>query len=127
MKGSPMARVLAVDDDPTVIALERRVLEREGYEVVTASDGAGAMALLQEQDFDLVLLDIMMPGVDGYAVSRAFRENKANRRVAVIFISSREDTQAITEGFRAGGTLFLRKPFSANQLTRMVKGMIREP
>jgi DNA-binding response OmpR family regulator len=118
-----MKRVLAVDDDPTILAIEEKVLRGEGYEVVSARDGETALALIREQHFDLLLLDIMMPGVDGFVVSRALRGDAKNRRTPVIFISSRSDAEASREGFRSGGCLYLNKPFSAVQLARLVKAV----
>jgi DNA-binding response OmpR family regulator len=121
-----MARVLVVDDDATVLALERQVLEREGLEVVTATDGTAAVALLREQTFGLILLDIMMPGgVDGFAVARALREDERHKRTPVVFISGRTDPEATREGFKAGGSMFLTKPFNAMQLARLVKTLVR--
>jgi DNA-binding response OmpR family regulator len=121
-----MARVLVVDDDATVLALERQVLEREQFEVVTATNGTTALDLLRVQSFDLVLLDITMPGdIDGFGVARALRADEKHRRTPVIFISGRTDADATREGFAAGGSMFLNKPFNAMQLARLVKTLVR--
>ncbi|HOX42087.1 MAG TPA: response regulator [Myxococcota bacterium] len=119
-----MKRILVVDDDPDILNLERRVLEREGYEVVTAAEGLAAKQLLQTEAFDLVLLDIMMPGADGFEVSRALPRAKGQRHTPVVFVTARDDPQALREGFRSGGTVFLTKPFTAGQLTRIVHSML---
>jgi two-component system sensor histidine kinase/response regulator len=121
-----MAKVLVVDDDVTILSLERQVLEREKYEVVTASSGTKALELLRTQAFGLVLLDITMPGeVDGFAVARALRADPQNARTPVIFISGRTDAEATREAFKSGGSLFLSKPFNALQLARLVKTLVR--
>ena len=121
-----MARVLVVDDDVTVLALERQVLERERYEVITATNGATALELLRTQTFGLVLLDITMPGnVDGFGVARALRGDEKHKRTPVIFVSGRTDAEATREGFAAGGSMFLAKPFNAMQLARLVKTLVR--
>jgi CheY-like chemotaxis protein len=121
-----MSKVLVVDDDVTVLSLERQVLEREQYEVVTASSGDKALELLRTQAFGLVLLDITMPGsVDGFAVARALRADARNARTPVIFISGRTDAEATREAFQSGGSLFLSKPFNAMQLARLVKTLAR--
>lgn len=117
-----MARILAVDDDPRVLALEQLILQREGFELVTAQDGSSAMRLLSEQKFDLVLLDVTMPGIDGFAVSRAV--GRQGTATPVVFVTARDDPASMREGFRAGGTVFLSKPFTARQLTRMVRAML---
>jgi CheY-like chemotaxis protein len=120
-----MKRILAVDDDVDILNLERRILEHEGYEVVTTASGAAALALLKEQAFDLLLLDIMMPGVDGFEVSRAVPRTPGGQpSTPVVFVTARDDSQALREGFRSGGAVFLAKPFTANQLTRIVRTML---
>ncbi len=117
-------RILVVDDDLDIVNLEEKILKREGYEVVTATDGAQALALLSDQDFDLLLLDIMMPGIDGFEVSRTVRQRKTNTRLPVVFVTAKDDAASMKEGFRSGGTVFLSKPFTANQLLKVVRSMI---
>jgi DNA-binding response OmpR family regulator len=119
-----MKRILVVDDDPTYLTLEESVLKREGYEVVTAEDGAQAMSLYKEQEFDLVLLDVMMPGVDGFEVSRTLREGDRQKKVPVVFVTSKDDSKSMQEGFRSGGRVYLTKPFTNFQLVKMVKSVI---
>ena len=79
---------------------------------------------MKKRDFDMILLDIMMPGIDGFEVSRVHRESKRAKRIPVVFITSRDDAEALRESFRSGGTVFLPKPFSRMQLVRLVKSMI---
>ncbi|RME24610.1 MAG: response regulator [Deltaproteobacteria bacterium] len=121
---SEKKRILVVDDDPDILTLEQRVLTREGFEVVTVDNGKQAIELLSREKFDLVLLDVMMPEVDGFEVSRAFTESGENRRVPVVFVTARDDAGAMREGFSAGGTVFLSKPFTAAQLVRLVHTLI---
>jgi DNA-binding response OmpR family regulator len=123
-RNAAMKRILVVDDDPTYLTLEESVLKREGYEVVTAEDGTKAMTLYQEQDFDLVLLDVMMPGVDGFEVSRTLREGDRQKKVPVVFVTSKDDSKSMQEGFRSGGRVYLTKPFTNFQLVKMVKSVI---
>jgi DNA-binding response OmpR family regulator len=123
-RNTGMKRILVVDDDPTYLTLEEKVLKREGYEVVTAEDGAQAMSLYREQEFDLVLLDVMMPGVDGFEVSRTLREGDRQKRVPVVFVTSKDDSKSMQEGFRSGGRVYLTKPFTNFQLVKMVKSVI---
>jgi len=119
-----MTRILVVDDDPGILTLEEKILSREGYEVVTASDGNRAVELVKQQEFDLVLLDVMMPGLDGFEVSRTFQREGGPRSVPVVFVTAKDDPDAMREGFRSGGTVFLSKPFTANQLLRVVHSML---
>lgn len=114
-----MKRLLVVDDDPDILTLERKILEKAGYEVDTALDGFSAVQLVGLAEFDLVLLDVMMPGMDGFEVSRVIRE-KGGRELPVVFVTARDDSDSMREGFRSGGSVFLSKPFTANQLLRIV-------
>jgi len=116
--------ILIVDDDPDILTLERKILEREGYRITFANDGMEAMEKLAEGQFDLVLLDIMMPGIDGFEVSRAIQRKPGEKPVPIVFVTARDDSESMREGFRSGGTVFLSKPFTSNQLIRLVKARI---
>lgn len=116
--------ILVVDDDPDILTLERKILEREGYLVSFANDGKEAMERLKNKRFDLVLLDIMMPGIDGFEVSRAIQRDSGEKAMPIVFVTARDDSESMREGFRSGGTVFLSKPFTSNQLIRLVKAMI---
>ena len=117
-------RILVVDDDPDILLLERKILEREGFVVQTSENGERAMRILADEAFDLVLLDIMMPGIDGFEVSRSLQGQPGRKSIPVVFVTARDDPDTMREGFRSGGTVFLSKPFTANQLVRLVKAMI---
>ncbi len=117
-------RILVVDDDQDILTLERKILEREGYIVSCANDGTEAMKKLELVQFDLILLDIMMPGIDGFEVSRAIQREVGKKSIPIVFVTARDDSESMREGFRSGGTVFLSKPFTSNQLIRLVKAMI---
>lgn len=117
-------RILAVDDNPDALSLLEKVLKREGYDVMVVQDGTAAIEMFSKHTFDLVLLDIMMPGVDGFEVSRTLRYGNGSGKVPVVFITSKDDAESMREGFRSGGSVFLSKPFTATQLTRLVRSLI---
>ena len=117
-------RILAVDDNPDALTLLEKILRREGYDVMVVKDGTAAIELFNRQTFDLVLLDIMMPGVDGFEVSRTLRHGSGPGKVPVVFITSKDDAESMREGFRSGGSVFLSKPFTAIQLTKLVRSLI---
>jgi len=121
-----MANILIVDDDPDILALERKILVREGHEVTTAVDGEAALTAIKGREFDVVLLDIMMPGIDGFEVSRSLKEELKGKNIPVIFVTAQDDADSMREGFRSGGTIFLSKPFTANQLMRVVGSLIKK-
>ena len=119
-----MKRILAVDDDRSILFIEEEILKSAGYEVATARDGPSAISIFNKQEFDLVLLDVMMPGIDGFEVSRTFRQIDGSNKVPVIFVTARDDAESMREGFRSGGTMFLPKPFTSHQLLQVVRSMI---
>jgi DNA-binding response OmpR family regulator len=119
-----MKRILAVDDDRSILYLEEEILKGAGYAVTIARDGISAISLLNEQEFDLVLLDVMMPGVDGFEVSRTFRQMDGSAKVPVVFVTARDDAETMREGFQAGGTLVLTKPFNSKKLLDVVRTVI---
>ena len=104
--------------------LETR-LAREGYEIVTARDGEEALALAREKQPDLILLDIMMPKVDGLAVCRALKSDAAFPFTPVIMVTALTDAKDVIAGFEAGGDDYLTKPFDSQALAARVKSMLR--
>jgi DNA-binding response OmpR family regulator len=97
-------RILVVDDDENILNLEKTILEQKGFDVIGAGGGAQALELLSERAFDLVLLDVMMPEVDGFTVCRK--------------------GEALAEGFESGAVMYINKPFTANKLLTIVNTML---
>ena len=104
-------RLLLVDDEPTNLQVLRHVLQAD-YRLLFATDGARALQVAREQLPQLILLDIMMPGMDGYAVCRALKADAATASIPVIFITALDDSQDETAGFDVGGVDYLTKPVS---------------
>lgn len=120
-----MKTILAVDDDPDILALEEKILKREGYGVLTAPDGAKAISLIKAgRNIDLILLDVMMPNINGFEVSQWVRESGAGKRIPVVFVTAKDDARSMQAGFRAGGTVYLIKPFTTTQLVKVVGSLI---
>jgi DNA-binding NtrC family response regulator len=108
--------VLVVDD----IAANRNVLsetlEREAYEVLLAADGETAIKVAQKTRPDVILLDVMMPGMNGFETCRRLKANPDTRSIPVLFISAQNETRAMVEGFQAGGADYIAKPFQADEV-----------
>ena len=110
------AQILVVDDTPANIDVLCRVLEDASYRVMVASSGEVALDLARRFDPDLVLLDVVMPGLDGFAVCRQLKQHDATRSIPVIFLSARDDTMDLVEGFAAGGVDYVVKPFNKDEV-----------
>lgn len=116
-------RILIVDDVVDNIRVAMNILKEDNYDLSFAHDGADALRLVGEdpQHFDLILLDIMMPGINGFEVCQKFKENAATREIPVIFLTARVDVDSVSQGFHAGGVDYITKPFHANELLARVK------
>jgi len=110
------AQILVVDDEPANIDVLRQALEAEGYEVMVASSGKVALALAERFEPDLVLLDVTMPEMDGFEVCRQFKQREVTRTIPVIFLTGRDDTVALMEGFHVGGVDYVIKPFQIEEV-----------
>jgi signal transduction histidine kinase len=113
--------VLIVDDVPKNIQLVANFLTEEGYELHFAQSGQAALKQMENKVFDLILLDIMMPGMDGLEVCRRIKENKRTQNIPVIFLTAKIDDESIANGFRAGGVDYIMKPFNPVELVARVK------
>ncbi len=116
--GLPVPSVLVVDDDPSVLACLRDVLEVEGYEVRVAGDGDGALRSVAQQRPDCVLLDVMMPGLDGHAVLAQLRAAEGGAGLPVIMLTAAADDATAWQAWSGGVDYFLAKPFDPSELLR---------
>lgn len=105
-------------------ALLRLMLVRSGYEVAEAEDGWEALTQIRTMLPQAVILDVMMPGLDGYAVCRQVRAQPATQALPVIMLSARSDAESIRKGLEVGATMYLTKPISADDLTHHVRQVL---
>jgi two-component system sensor histidine kinase/response regulator len=113
--------ILIVDDVPKNIQLLGSILKEENYELEFATSGKEALEWLDSKQFDLVLLDIMMPEMDGFEVCRRIKENPATREISVIFLTAKADFQSIIQGFETGAVDYITKPYNRKELLMRVK------
>lgn len=113
--------ILVVDDDPDALTIARTFLESRGYRVVEASDGREALAKLEEVRPALILLDVMMPGLDGWEVCRIVKDHPEFRDVRVVMFTARGDFADKQRGLRAGADDYLVKPIRLDELARVVE------
>lgn len=112
--------VLVVDDEPMARTLLRLMLVRSGFEVLEAADGLEAIAKLKEQLPDIMILDVMMPGIDGFAVCEAVRQEDELANLPIIMLSAKTDSASVRKGIAVGATKYLTKPISQDELTQNV-------
>jgi DNA-binding response OmpR family regulator len=117
-------RILVVDDDENILSLERTILEQKGFLVTTAGGGEEALKLLREQDFDLVLLDVMMPGLDGWTVARELAADEQTREIPVVFLTARADAADRRLGEQLGGVGYVVKPFDPVTIGEFVEEVL---
>jgi adenylate cyclase len=117
--------ILAVDDTPQNLDLLTRRLQSQGYEVATAADGVEALARVADLVPDLILLDIMMPKLDGIETVRRLKADAAYRHIPVILVTAKSDPRDVVEGLDAGGDDYLTKPIDHAALLARVRSMLR--
>lgn len=118
-------RILVVDDEPTNVKLLEANLLPQGYEVLTASNGDEALRIVSTNNVDLILLDVMMPGIDGFEVTRRLRAEENTRLIPVVLITALKETVDRIKGIEAGCDDFISKPFDKNELLARVKSLLR--
>lgn len=119
---SKKATILAVDDEPHVLKLVKANLESSGYKVLLAGDGEQAIEIVEREMPDLVILDLMLPKMDGYAVCRRVREFSA---VPIIMLTARSSQVDLVHGFEVGADDYLTKPFAVTELLMRVQAVLR--
>jgi DNA-binding response OmpR family regulator len=117
-------RVLVVDDEPNIVMSLRFLMEREGFQVEVASTGQAAVAALDREPADLVLLDIMMPELDGFEVCQRIRSNPAWRATKVVMLTAKGRDVERDKGMALGADDYVTKPFSTRDLVAKVKQML---
>lgn len=110
------ATILVVDDVPDNLDILCRALERAEYDVLVATSGVQALDIASRARPELILLDVMMPGLDGYATCRKLKENPVTCAIPIIFLTALDQTDKIVEGFRAGGVDYITKPFNQEEV-----------
>jgi len=116
----PGARILAVDDSPTVLEMIRTILESGGYEVITAADGSEALNTARTEAPDLIVLDVMLPKLDGYKVCRLLKYDQKYQHIPIVMLTAKAEEQSMATGIRTGADQYLTKPIEPELLLETV-------
>ncbi len=117
--------ILLVDDDPDSTKVVMRLLEKENYNLLTANSGMDALEVLSREDVDLVLLDVMMPGMTGLEVCAKLRQNPRYAEVQIILLTGLDDFKTRHEGMKLGVSDFICKPFTRTELLERVQAQLK--
>jgi DNA-binding response OmpR family regulator len=122
-----VARILVVDDEPSIRSLVRDVLEEEGHEVLLAEDGFAGLRMAEQHAPDCVVLDVMMPGLDGHAVLQRLRASHGGFSLPVVMLTAAADDEHAWQAWTEGVDYFLPKPFEPLELLRFLDTLFTQP
>jgi two-component system alkaline phosphatase synthesis response regulator PhoP len=120
-----MKKILIVDDEPNIVMSLEYAFQKQGYHVFIARDGSEALVIMEREHPDVVILDVMMPQVDGYETIKMIKENPAFAKARVIFLSAKSKAADIEKGLSLGADQYFTKPFSVKKLITAVDHLIR--
>ncbi len=120
-----MSKILIIDDDPSIVELVKVNLEIQGHAILTAPDGLAGAALAQQEAPDLIILDLMMPGSDGFTTCQRIRQHENTKDTPILMLTALSSTSDKVHGFNSGGDDYLTKPFEIPELIVRVKALLR--
>lgn len=119
-----MARILIVDDSPTETFRFREILTKHGYEVLEATNGADGVTMAQAEQPDLILMDVVMPGVNGFQATRQISKGEDTKHIPVVIVSTKDQATDRVWGKRQGASDYLTKPIDEQQLIEVIQGLL---
>lgn len=120
------AKILVVDDEPMIVTVVEAVLKEKGYSVFSANDASSAMEKVRAHNPDLIILDIMLPQVDGHTIHRMLKEDPKGKDIPVIMLTACAEFESMKKGMDSGAAAYLTKPFDYTVLLGIVKGLVGE-
>jgi len=119
-------KILVVDDEPSIVSLLKARLEASQYEVITAKDGQEALEKTGQEKPDLIILDIMLPKIDGYMVASMLKSDENTRDIPIVMLTARNLAQDIKAGMESGAVSYVQKPFNSDVLLGMIPTLINQ-
>ena len=117
-------KILIVDDEPGILIALQFLMEQQGYDVMTAESGEFALDMIYQYKPELVMLDIMLPGIDGWEICEIVRLNPDYRNIKIVFLTAKRSEVDIAKGLALGGDAYITKPFSNDELIARVKELL---
>ncbi len=121
IKVPPMARILIIDDEPEIITLTRMMLQKAGYEVIGAESGKKGLEILEKDKVDLVLLDVVMPDINGWEVCRKIKADEKLRQIPVVMFTVYDNKEDVMRSHECGADAHLSKPFNREELLDVIR------
>jgi len=118
-------KILVVDDEKDILELIEYNLSKNGYRVQTAASGEDALELVKENDYDLIMLDLMLPGVDGFDICKIIKSDKQKANIPIVMVTAKSDEADRVAGLEIGADHYVTKPFSPRELLAIVKATLR--
>ena len=118
-------KILVVDDSPTAIMWQKMILRQEPYDIVTAADGQAGVQAAAAESPDLILMDVIMPGMNGFEACRAIRAMPKTRSVPILMVTTRSEMASVKEGFESGCTEYITKPIDRSELLTKVRNYLQ--
>ncbi len=119
-----MRKILIVDDEPNIVMTLEYAFRKNNFKVFIARDGSEALKILENAIPDVILLDIMMPNVDGYQTLKIIKENNNLKNIKVVFLSAKNKTTDLEKGLQLGADMYLTKPFSIKKIVSEVNNLL---
>lgn len=120
-----MSKILVIDDDKSIVELIKVNLEIQGHQIITSNDGVSGIALAQQESPDLIVLDLMMPEVDGFTTCQRLRQNQLTKDIPVLMLTALSSTENKIQGFDSGADDYLTKPFELPELYVRIRALLR--
>ncbi len=121
-----MTKIMVVDDEPDIVRLVAFSLKRHGFEVIEANDGLSALSIAEDEQPDLILMDVMMPVMNGYDASRKLKENPRTSQIPIVMLSAKGQQTEIAAGLDSGAVKYICKPFTPSDLVAQVREFVEQ-
>ncbi len=122
----PRKKILMVDDAATILMMEKMFLSKEPYDLITAKDGQEAVEKAESERPDLILMDIVMPKMDGFEAVQKIRENEATKSIPIIMVTTRGEEKNMEQGYKNGCNDYVTKPINSSELLTKIRNFLEE-